>query len=225
MDVDKLFKLPKVPQASLNKRKWSEPTKETLQSFQHQDGAASAGKESLSAPPLRAPKAARVSQGDSDSGEEEDFAPGNDADYFVDEDDDGGRFFGGGLTSQQKRILEIMNSSNEADDDGNESGPKAEEQVKSFRRSLVRLERAINKNQEMRVRFSDDPSKYVAAIRYTCLNGTDTMQMLPLQIYRIRSRSRHCHQSSSDCDDQSTTLLPRHDQAWLQCIPLQLVQS
>ena len=108
---------------------------------------------------IRASKAARVSQGDNDSGGEEEFAPGNDADYFVDEDDDGGRFFGGGLTSQQKRILEIMDSSNEGDLDGNESGPKAEEQVKSFRRSLIRLERTINKNQEMRVKFSDDPSK------------------------------------------------------------------
>ena len=35
-----------------------------------------------------------------------DFAPGNDADYFVEEDDEG-RFFGGGLTDEQKNILSI----------------------------------------------------------------------------------------------------------------------
>lgn len=35
------------------------------------------------------------------------FAPGNDADYFVEEDDEG-RFFGGGLNSEQKTILDIF---------------------------------------------------------------------------------------------------------------------
>lgn len=37
----------------------------------------------------------------------EDFAPGNDADYFAEEDQEG-RFFGGGLTSEQKEILNIF---------------------------------------------------------------------------------------------------------------------
>ena len=37
------------------------------------------------------------------------FAPGNDADYFVEEDDEG-RFFGGGLTAEQKEILNIFDS-------------------------------------------------------------------------------------------------------------------
>lgn len=105
-------------------------------------------------------KSARVSDVGSDEEEgEESFAPGNDADYFVDEDDDGGRFFGGGLTDQQKRILEIMNSSRGADEEGEDGGPKAEDQLKDLRRLLVKLERAINKNQEMRVRFGDDPAK------------------------------------------------------------------
>jgi beta-catenin-like protein 1 len=36
-----------------------------------------------------------------------DFAPGNDADYYVEEDDEG-RFFGGGLTDEQKTILNIF---------------------------------------------------------------------------------------------------------------------
>ena len=38
---------------------------------------------------------------------QEEFAPGNDADYFVEEDEDG-RFFGGGLTKEQKDILTIF---------------------------------------------------------------------------------------------------------------------
>ena len=37
----------------------------------------------------------------------EDFAPGNDADYFAEEDEEG-RFFGGGLTNEQKEILNIF---------------------------------------------------------------------------------------------------------------------
>lgn len=37
----------------------------------------------------------------------EEFAPGNDADYFAEEDEEG-RFFGGGLTSEQKDILNIF---------------------------------------------------------------------------------------------------------------------
>ena len=39
--------------------------------------------------------------------QDEEFAPGNDADYFAEEDEEG-RFFGGGLTSAQKDILNIF---------------------------------------------------------------------------------------------------------------------
>ena len=38
---------------------------------------------------------------------DDDFAPGGDADYFAEEDEEG-RFFGGGLTSEQKDILNIF---------------------------------------------------------------------------------------------------------------------
>ncbi len=46
-----------------------------------------------------------------------DFAPGNDADYFVEEDDEG-RFFGGGLTSEQKTILNIFEKAGGEGEDG-----------------------------------------------------------------------------------------------------------
>lgn len=45
------------------------------------------------------------------------FAPGGDADYFVEEDDDG-RFFGGGLTSEQKEILNIFENATNNEEDG-----------------------------------------------------------------------------------------------------------
>jgi beta-catenin-like protein 1 len=41
--------------------------------------------------------------------ENTDFAPGGDADYFVEEDEEG-RFYGGGLTQEQKQILNIFDS-------------------------------------------------------------------------------------------------------------------
>lgn len=52
----------------------------------------------------------RVTVEDGD-GEEVDtsFAPGGDADYFVEEDEEG-RFYGGGLTAEQKQILSIFES-------------------------------------------------------------------------------------------------------------------
>ena len=68
---------------------------------------------------LRLPQPYFVPEIDDDDDDEEDeeaedhdisdrdFAPGNDADYFMEEDDEG-RFFGGGLTDEQKNILSIF---------------------------------------------------------------------------------------------------------------------
>lgn len=44
----------------------------------------------------------------------EPFAPGGDADYFMEEDDEG-RFFGGGLTDEQKTIMNIFDNASGAD--------------------------------------------------------------------------------------------------------------
>jgi len=49
--------------------------------------------------------------------QDDEFAPGNDADYFIEDDDEGGRFYGGGLTDTQKRILEVMNRDGEEGED------------------------------------------------------------------------------------------------------------
>lgn len=46
---------------------------------------------------------------DAPEGPSSDFAPGGDADYFVEEDEEG-RFFGGGLTDEQKTILNIFDN-------------------------------------------------------------------------------------------------------------------
>ena len=79
------------------------------------------------------------------------FAPGNDADYFVEEDQEG-RFFGGGLNSQQKEILDIF----EGHEDDTDTSALT---VQGVRRQLLNLERSINKNSEMRVKWAGQPDK------------------------------------------------------------------
>lgn len=180
MDVDKLFKvssysfvsplvaskhslslraaqLPKLPNASLNKRKWVEPTNEALKAARVDDVPSTSASSSSAAPSAaaRRPRAS-VADGSDDeaAGSDGEFAPGNDADYFVDEDDEGGRFFGGGLTDEQKRIIEIMAMGDQ------ESGErKPEEELRDLRRALLRFEKAVNKNAELRVRYEGEPSR------------------------------------------------------------------
>ncbi|CAD6887382.1 unnamed protein product [Tilletia laevis] len=175
MDINKLFKLPQLPSSSINKRKWTDPSAEALKTVKSSASARPSSRPTVEdvrdeddnddrrgpavAGPSQ-PKAQTASVRDLDDEDEEDdgeFAPGNDADYFIEEDDEGGRFFGGGLTTQQKRILEIMNG---GDDDG-EKKTTAAEDLANARKQLLKFERAINKNQEMRVKFPDDPRKFI----------------------------------------------------------------
>lgn len=143
LTLDYFPQLPSVPQSSVNKRKWAEPSQSAVKAARVEDG------DDGEAGP------SRVENVRGEFVESDEFAPGNDADYFVDEDEEGGRFFGGGLTSQQKRILELMNSEED------QEGISAEEELKNLRKAVLRLERAITKNQEQRVKFGDDPSKFI----------------------------------------------------------------
>lgn len=89
------------------------------------------------------------------------FAPGNDADYFVDEDEEG-RFFGGGLSNTQKEILDIFEGQEQEGQDGSNGNDPTVGQaltVQGVRRQLLNLERSINKNSEMRVKWSGNPEK------------------------------------------------------------------
>ncbi|KAH7926758.1 DUF1716-domain-containing protein [Leucogyrophana mollusca] len=159
MDIDKLFKVPKLPPG--NKRKMPDnPTPEMLKKMKLDVPATIPNRDVSSgevgdAATVR--KARRVTIEDED---EEDvdtsFAPGGDADYFAEEDDEG-RFFGGGLTSEQKQILSIFES---AEGDGGQEDPE-EVSITSVRRTLLRFERAANKNQDQRSKYPDDPSKFI----------------------------------------------------------------
>ncbi|EJU06016.1 DUF1716-domain-containing protein [Dacryopinax primogenitus] len=81
------------------------------------------------------------------------FAPGGDADYFAEEDEEG-RFYGGGLTGEQKQILDIF-------DHAQGEGAIDNITVPAVRRLSQRFERAVNKNQDQRSKYPDDPTKFI----------------------------------------------------------------
>lgn len=133
-----------------------------------------------SPPPVREKTLSRkatVEDADDDVDMDRDFAPGGDADYYVEEDEEG-RFFGGGLTGEQKEILNIFENAGgegvledvrlsfwyEVDLIIAECSRRQLEEmsITGIRRILLRFERAANKNQDQRSKYPNDPSKSVA---------------------------------------------------------------
>lgn len=96
------------------------PSPEVLKKMRFSSEGTSATTSSGSPPPSmsHSKRVASVRDADDDDDDDDDvnggkrgenFAPGNDADYFAEEDDEG-RFFGGGLTDEQKEILNIFDN-------------------------------------------------------------------------------------------------------------------
>ncbi|EST06150.1 Beta-catenin-like protein 1, N-terminal [Kalmanozyma brasiliensis GHG001] len=143
MDVKKLFKLPELPSAAVNKRKWSAPKPD--------DSASSSStvvEAGPSSPDPRPAKAARVDDDDLSDATVED-----DTHFFSDDDQEDGRFFGGGLTAEQSTILDIM--------DRAPSPTSSQNDLPGLRKQLLRFERAINRNAEMRVKHATDPARFI----------------------------------------------------------------
>ncbi|KAJ7129617.1 DUF1716-domain-containing protein [Mycena epipterygia] len=156
MDIDKLFKVPKLPPG---KRKLPDnPSLDLLKKIKMDTEAppvpSSSSPANGTAKGKRAVTMEEVQDEDEDM--DRDFAPGGDADYFAEEDDEG-RFFGGGLTSEQKEILNIFDN---AGGEGNQDDPDALS-ITSIRRMLLRFERAVNKNQDHRSKYPGDPTKFI----------------------------------------------------------------
>ncbi|GAA5875403.1 hypothetical protein JCM3774_002976 [Rhodotorula dairenensis] len=171
MDIDDIFKRPPLPKSAIAgagaKRK-HEPPAFDPQSYKsvkldNDDPAAAAPTGTSS----RARKSSAVTirdvgqdgdDGDDDDDEvhaAEEFAPGQDADYYAEEDEDG-RFFGGGLSSVQKQVLQIMeNGGDEQQLPGEDLTPQ------SVRKQLLALEKAVNKNRDLRTKYPTDPEKFV----------------------------------------------------------------
>ncbi|KAF8897577.1 Catenin-beta-like protein [Infundibulicybe gibba] len=153
MDIDKLFKVPKLPAGGMKRNLPDNPTPSMLKKLKM---------DTLTPPALSDQTPATrhsnvtLEEVDDPDATASDFAPGGDADYFAEEDDEG-RFFGGGLTSEQKEILKIFESSTtegaQLDQD--------ELSITGIRRTLLRLERALNKNQDQRSKYPNDPSKFI----------------------------------------------------------------
>ncbi|KAI0719562.1 Catenin-beta-like protein [Cerioporus squamosus] len=160
MDIDKLFKVPKLPAGSNKRRMPDNPTPEMLKRMRLDSENSSVTElPSTNGTSSRDKGKNRATVEDEDeNGADEamDFAPGGDADYFAEEDDEG-RFFGGGLTEEQKDILNIF------DKDGGEGVREDLEEmtITGVRRILTRFERAANKNQDQRSKYPDDPTKFI----------------------------------------------------------------
>ncbi|KAG0259453.1 hypothetical protein BG011_002617 [Mortierella polycephala] len=68
------------------------------------------------------------------------------------EEEEDDRFFGDGLTSDQKDILDYVD----------DIDPEEERfDLGAVRKMILKFEKAINKNQEMRVKYPDDPTKFM----------------------------------------------------------------
>ncbi|KAI0650806.1 DUF1716-domain-containing protein [Trametes meyenii] len=162
MDIDKLFKVPKLPAGSNKRRMPDNPTPEMLKRMRMDEELSTpeAGVVDLngSASRNKGKSRAVTVEDEDEEGQamEIDFAPGGDADYFAEEDDEG-RFFGGGLTQEQKDILNIFDRAG-----GEEAREDLEEMnAVTARRLLTRFERAANKNQDQRSKYPDDPTKFI----------------------------------------------------------------
>ncbi|KAF0536947.1 DUF1716-domain-containing protein [Gigaspora margarita] len=152
MDVDKIFKIPsnKIPSGK-NKRKLSaNPNIEVLKAVrlhneEQEDGPfVESGSSSKK-------KVVRIS----DEVEEKEYYIDDYEEYEKqeEEEEEGGRFYGGGLTEEQKRFLDLV-------DQVDVEEPEALN-IAGVRKMILKLEKAITKNQELRVKFPDDPTKFM----------------------------------------------------------------
>ncbi|OCH94113.1 DUF1716-domain-containing protein [Obba rivulosa] len=157
MDIDKLFKVPKLPVGSNKRRMPDAPTPEMLKRMKLDSSISEDVLPSRSTLPVQESRRATVQDEDENADTAQgEFAPGGDADYFAEEDEEG-RFFGGGLTMEQKEILNIFDSAG-----GEEAREDLEElSITGVRRLLLRFQRAADKNQDQRSKYSDDPTKFI----------------------------------------------------------------
>ncbi|KAI7903181.1 Catenin-beta-like protein [Cokeromyces recurvatus] len=68
-------------------------------------------------------------------------------------EDEEGRFFGGGLTEEQSNILDLV--------DEYELEETEVLSINNIKKMILKFEKTINKNQEMRVRYADQPEKFM----------------------------------------------------------------
>ncbi|GAA5841799.1 hypothetical protein JCM11251_004067 [Rhodosporidiobolus azoricus] len=183
MDIDDIFKRPPLPKSSLtnpNKRKADAPALDP-------DSYKSVRLDTATGPAATTRSnggGVTIEDVQDDEGPGGEFAPGQDADYFAEEDEDG-RFFGGGLSTVQKQVLNIMDR-NPGEGDTDEL-PGEDLTPQSVRKQLLNLEKAVNKNRDLRTKFPTDPEKFVdsefnllEALRGLILLSTSPAMTYPL---------------------------------------------
>ncbi|GAA6052466.1 hypothetical protein JCM3770_001126 [Rhodotorula araucariae] len=159
MDIDDIFKRPPLPKSAAgSKRKLEAPTLDPESYKSARLDTPSGPTPTAGAADKGKGRAVTIQDGsdddDDETGARAEFAPGQDPDYFAEEDEDG-RFFGGGLSSVQKQVLNIMDTGNGEQLPGEDLTPQ------SVRKSLLALEKAVNKNRDLRTKFPTDPEKFV----------------------------------------------------------------
>ncbi|KAF8988228.1 hypothetical protein BGZ52_012707 [Haplosporangium bisporale] len=151
MDIDSIFKAPTAPATKGGaKRKLVSPDELYRKNARHTSYEELTGR---SFDPI---EASTGGEGSSSSKrrtvsmeDEEDEEAGN-MDFGNEDEDD--RFFGDGLTSDQKDILDYVDEIN------------PEEEIfdlGAVRKMILKFERSINKNQEMRIKYADDAAKFM----------------------------------------------------------------
>ncbi|KAJ1995043.1 hypothetical protein H4R33_000058 [Dimargaris cristalligena] len=94
-------------------------------------------------------------------------SPHGDSSEVDDNDEEDHRFYGDGFSDQQREILDFVEEIDQID--GVEGSSRAvlsdetdpELTLPAIRRLTLQLERAINKNQELRARYPDTPAKFM----------------------------------------------------------------
>ncbi|KAF9433296.1 hypothetical protein BGZ76_009636 [Entomortierella beljakovae] len=154
MDIDSIFKTPTAPASKAGaKRKLVSPDELYRKNARHAsyeeltgrsfdvpsggEGSSSGKKRTVS-----------IEDDDDDSMERERY----EGVANPEEDDEEDRFFGDGLTSYEKDILDYVD----------DIDPEEEKfDLSAVRKMILKFEKTINKNQEMRVKYADDPAKFI----------------------------------------------------------------
>ncbi|KAJ3167153.1 hypothetical protein HDU88_002490 [Geranomyces variabilis] len=139
MNIDAIFKVPTVPASSLTKRKLPASHDEVyMKRLKTADGD---DDEDVNARITWGPGSADSSaKGTADAVES-----GGD-----DEEDE--RFHGDGLSAEQKEIWDIVDAGEEA---------PATIELSTLKKMVLKFEKVINKNQDLRVKYADTPLKFI----------------------------------------------------------------
>ncbi|CAG8541164.1 6682_t:CDS:10 [Paraglomus brasilianum] len=148
MDIDKIFKLPSIPSGKNKRKLTATPSTEVLINVRARLEDSDEDLDVSSSPTTSKNKGKGKSVQISDEVEEREYY----VDDYGDEDEEG-RFYGGGLTEEQKRILELVDEVETEEADVLDPA--------GVRKLILKFEKAITKNNEFRVKYADDPSKFM----------------------------------------------------------------